>query len=71
MEQDSTTTEADGTALSAAEAWFDPIDVDIRGQVRGLIEKLLHANRRRVRPNSHRSRMIHGHLNLPPNFPPR
>ena len=50
MEQDSTKTEADGTALFAGEAWFDPaanasrfgeIEAGIRERVRGFIEELI------------------------------
>ena len=41
MEQDSTKTEADGTALFAGEAWFDPIEAGIRDKVRGFIQELL------------------------------
>jgi len=41
MEQDSTRTDADGTALFAGEAWFDPIEAGIRERVRGFIEELL------------------------------
>ncbi len=41
MEQDSTTTEADGTALFAGEAWFDPIEAGTRERVRGFIQELL------------------------------
>lgn len=41
MEQDSTRTEADGTALFAGEAWFDPIEAGIRERVRGFIEALI------------------------------
>jgi len=41
MEQNSTTAGADGTALFAGEAWFDPIEAGIRDRVRGFIEELL------------------------------
>jgi len=41
MEQSSTKTEADGTALFAGEAWFDPIEAGIRERVRGFIEELI------------------------------
>jgi putative transposase len=41
MEQDSTTTQVDGTELFAGEAWFDPIEAGIRDRVRGFIEALL------------------------------
>ena len=41
MEQNSTPPEADGTALFAGEACFDPIEGGIRGRVRGFIEELL------------------------------
>ena len=41
MEQNSTTTDADGTALFAGEAWFDPIETGIRERVRGFIQELL------------------------------
>ena len=41
MEQNSTTTDADGTGLFAGEAWFDPIEAGIRERVRGFIEELL------------------------------
>ena len=41
MEQDSTKTQADGTALFAGDAWFDPIEAGIRDKVRGFIEELL------------------------------
>jgi hypothetical protein len=30
MEQDNTKTQADGTALFAGDAWFDPIEAGIR-----------------------------------------
>ena len=50
MEQDSTKTQADGTALFAGDAWFDPaanasrfgeIEAGIRERVRGFIEELI------------------------------
>jgi len=41
MEQSSTKTEADGTALFAGAAWFDLIEASIRDQVRGFIQELL------------------------------
>ena len=41
MEQGSTTRDADGTGLFAAEAWFDPIEAGIRERVRGFIQELL------------------------------
>jgi len=41
MEQDSTKTEANSTALFAGEAWFDPIEAGIRERVRGFIEELI------------------------------
>ncbi len=41
MEQNSTKTQADGTALFAGEAWFDPIEAGIRERVRGFIEELI------------------------------
>ena len=41
MEETSTKTGADGTALFAGEAWFDPIEAGIRERVRGFIEELL------------------------------
>ncbi len=41
MEETSTKTQADGTALFAGEAWFDPIEADIRERVRGFIEELI------------------------------
>ena len=41
MEQDSTKTDADGTALFAGGAWFDPIEAGIRERVRGFIQELL------------------------------
>ncbi len=41
MEQDSTKTQVDGTALFAGEAWFDPIEAGIRERVRGFIEELI------------------------------
>jgi len=41
MEQNSTKTDADGTALFAGTAWFDPIEAGIRDRVRGFIEELL------------------------------
>ena len=40
MEQNSTT-DADGTALFAGEAWFDSIEAGIRDRVRGFIQELL------------------------------
>ena len=41
MEENSTKTQADGTALFAGEAWFDPIEAGIRERVRGFIEELI------------------------------
>jgi len=41
MEENSTKTQAGGTALFAGEAWFDPIEAGIRDRVRGFIEELL------------------------------
>src|SRR5216684_1218253 len=41
MEEDSTTSDANGTGLFAGEAWFDPIEVGIRERVRGFIQELL------------------------------
>ena len=41
MEEHNTTTAADGGALFAAKAWFDPIEAGIRDRVRGFIEELL------------------------------
>jgi len=41
MEETSTKTQADGTALFAGDAWFDPIEAGIRDRVRGFIEELL------------------------------
>ncbi len=41
MEQSSTKTDADGTALFAGTAWFDPIEAGIRDRVRGFIQELL------------------------------
>ncbi len=41
MEETSTKTDADGTALFAGDAWFDPIEAGIRDRVRGFIEELL------------------------------
>jgi len=41
MEQNSTKTDADGTALFAGDAWFDPIEAGIRERVRGFIEELI------------------------------
>ena len=50
MEEDSTKTEANSTALFAGETWFDPaanasrfgeIEAGIRERVRGFIQKLL------------------------------
>ena len=41
MEQDSTTTQADGMGPFSGEAWFDPIEAGIRARVRGFIEELL------------------------------
>ena len=35
MEETSTKTDADGTALFAGTAWFDPIEAGIRDRVRG------------------------------------
>jgi len=41
MEENNTKTQADGTALFAGEAWFDPIEAGIRDRVRGFIEELI------------------------------
>jgi len=41
MEQNSIKTQADGTALFAGDAWFDPIEAGIRERVRGFIEELI------------------------------
>ena len=41
MEENSTTTNMDGTTLFAGDAWFDPIEAGIRDRVRGFIEELL------------------------------
>ena len=41
MEQNSTTPEVADTTLFAGEAWFDPIEMSLRGRVRGFIEELL------------------------------
>jgi len=41
MEQNSTKTQADGTALFAGDTWFDPIEAGIRERVRGFIEELI------------------------------
>ena len=41
MEDNSTTTNTDGTTLFAGDAWFDPIEAGIRDRVRGFIEELL------------------------------
>src|SRR3954454_2071560 len=41
MEQDSTTTPADGMGPFSGEAWFDPIEAGVRERVRGFIEELL------------------------------
>ena len=41
MEENSTKTQADGTALFAGDAWFDPIEAGIRDRVRGFIQELL------------------------------
>ncbi len=41
MEETSTKTQADGTALFAGDAWFDPIEAGIRERVRGFIEELI------------------------------
>jgi len=41
MEENSTKAQADGTALFAWEAWFDPIEAGIRDRVRGFIEELI------------------------------
>ena len=41
MEQNSMTNAADGTALFAGEAWFDPIEASIRDRIRGFIGELL------------------------------
>ncbi len=39
MEQSSTKTDADGTALFGGDAWFDPIEAGIRDRVRGFIQE--------------------------------
>ena len=41
MEENSTKTQTDGTALFAGDAWFDPIEAGIRDRVRGFIEELI------------------------------
>jgi len=41
MEENNTKTQADGIALFAGDAWFDPIEAGIRDRVRGFIEELL------------------------------
>ena len=41
MEENSTKTAADGTALFAGDTWFDPIEAGIRDKVRGFIQELL------------------------------
>jgi len=41
MEQNSTKTDADCTALFAGITWFDPIEAGIRDRVRGFIQELL------------------------------
>ena len=41
MEENGTKTRADGTALFAGEAWFDPIEAGIRDRGRGFIEALI------------------------------
>jgi len=41
MEENNTKTQADGTALFAGDAWFDPIEAGIRDRVRGFIEELI------------------------------
>jgi putative transposase len=41
MEQDSTTTPAEGLEPFSGEAWFDPIEAGVRERVRGFIEELL------------------------------
>ena len=41
MEETSTKIDADGRALFAGEAWFDPIEAGIRERVRGFIEELI------------------------------
>jgi transposase-like protein len=41
MEENSTKTDADGTALFAGEVWFDPIEAGIRERVRGFIQELI------------------------------
>ena len=41
MEENSTKTAANGTALFAEDTWFDPIEAGIRERVRGFIQKLL------------------------------
>ena len=41
MEQDSTTTSADGMEPFSGQVWFDPIEAGIRERVRGFIEELL------------------------------
>ncbi len=41
MDENSTKTEANSTALFAGDAWFDPTEAGIRDRVRGLIQELL------------------------------
>ena len=41
MEENSTKTDANSTALFAGAAWFDPIEAGIRERVRGFIQELL------------------------------
>ena len=41
MEENSTKTDAGGTALFVGDAWFDPIEAGIRDRVRGFIQELL------------------------------
>ncbi len=41
MGENSTKTGADGTALFAGEAWYDPIEAGIRERVRGFIQELI------------------------------
>jgi len=41
MVEISTKTQADGTALFAGDAWFDPIEAGIRERVRGFIQELI------------------------------
>jgi putative transposase len=40
MDEDNTTA-AEGPALFAGAAWFDPIEAGLRGRIRGFIEELV------------------------------